>query len=56
MSGVKHVAARRFIEIFDRTPLVGLPLVNRLKSLILRYVWFPLVNPLIRLTLHICHI
>jgi hypothetical protein len=56
MCVVHHVAARRFIETIDRAPLVGFPLVNCLKSQILRYVWFPLVNPLIRLMLHICHI
>jgi len=36
MSGVSCVAARRFIQIFDRTPLVGLAPANLLESQLLR--------------------
>jgi len=47
MSGVKHVATRRLIEIFDRTPLVGLPSGNHLENQQLRCLRFPLGNLLI---------
>jgi len=46
MSGVSCVAARRFIQIFDRTPLVGLPSGNHLEFQPLRCLRFPLGNPL----------